>query len=315
VQLPVSWRYKLDRWRSDIKRFFQPRSASQPRPRLCPACGTLVGATATRCHNCGASMTFSLAAASRSISKLMPHAAPVTYTILGLDILLYGLSLLMTIQRSGGLGAPGGGLRGIFTSLGGISGVILLRLGESLPLAYVLSQPWRLVTAVFLHGSLIHIGFNMLALVNLCPMVEELYGSARYLFLYVVTGVAGFIASSFVGSVSIGASGSLLGMIGVLLAVTGSRQSAGARMLRSQIISWLIAIAVLGFLMPGIDNWAHGGGLAAGYLLGRVIPDRLPADLHERRTADLMGWSAALVVAASFVFMLINFFTTSSLFG
>jgi rhomboid protease GluP len=104
-------------------------------------------------------------------------------------------------------------------------------------------------------------------------------------------------------------------MIGVLIAVTSNRQSAGARMLRGQLISWVVSIAVLGFFMPGIDNWAHGGGFVAGYLLGRLIPDRRPADSAERRTADLMGWGAALLVAASFVFMLINFFATARVFG
>jgi rhomboid protease GluP len=315
MPLPVRWRYKFDRWRGDIRGRFRSPSAAQPRPRLCPACGTLVGANATRCHQCGASMTFSLAAASRSLSKLLPHAAPVTYTILGLDVLIYGLSLLMTIQRSGGFGAPAGGLGGILFSLGGISGTILLRLGESLPLSYQLDQPWRLVMAMFLHGSLLHIGFNMMALVNIGPMIEELYGSARYLFLFVVTGAAGFFASSLAGNVSVGASGSLLGLIGALIAVTGSRRSAGARMIRGQLISWVISIAVLGFFMRGIDNWAHGGGFVAGYLLGRLIPDRQPADPSERRSAEIMGWAAALVVALSFVFMVINYFATARAFG
>jgi len=315
MPLPVRWRYKLHRWRGDIRGRFRSRSAGQPRPRLCPACGTLVGAAATRCHQCGASMTFSLTAATRSLSNLLPHAATVTYAILGLDILIYGLSLLITIQRSGGFDAPAGGLRGILVSLGGISGAILLRMGESLPFAYLLSQPWRLVMAVFLHGSLIHIGFNMMMLVNIGPMVEELYGSARYLFIFVVTGAFGFLASSLAGSVSVGTSGSLLGLVGVLIAVTGRRQNSGARMLRRQLISWVVSIAVLGFFMPVIDNWAHGGGFVAGYVLGRLIPDRRPVNAAERRTAEVMGWSAALVVAVSFIFMVMNYFAISRVFG
>jgi rhomboid protease GluP len=318
MPIPVRWRYKLDRWRNEIQGKFTSRSPSPQRPRLCPACGTLVGASATRCHQCGASMSFSLAAASNSLSKLMPHGATVTYTILGLDILIYGLSLLMTIQRSGGIDAPSGGLGGLLRTLGGIDGTILQRMGMSMPAWFAVNdfaQPWRLVMAVFLHGSLIHIGFNMMALTNIGPLVEEIYGSARYLFVFVVTGAVGFVASSIFGHASVGASGSIFGLVGLLIAFTGSRQSAGARMLRGQLISSVVGMAVLGLLMPGIDNFAHGGGFVAGYLLGRLIPDRQPADASEKRTAHVMGWAAALVVAASFILMVINYFATARVFG
>ncbi len=81
-----------------------------------------------------------------------------------------------------------------------------------------------------------------------------MYGSARFFFIFVVTGACGYLASATAGHFSVGASGSLLGMIGVLLAVTGGRNSMGAKMLRSQLIYWLIYIAVMGILMPGVDN-------------------------------------------------------------
>src|SRR3954469_21394660 len=143
------WRRKTDRLSTSVRERFRPEAASQPRPRLCPACGTLVGSSSAKCHQCGASMTFSLSAASRSLSKVMPQVAPVTYVIVGVDVLLYGLSLLMTFQRNGGFDAPAGGLSGLLATLGGISNAILFRLGESLPLAYLVQQPWRLVMAVF----------------------------------------------------------------------------------------------------------------------------------------------------------------------
>ena len=309
MPLPIRWRYKFDRWRSGVAANFRSRPAQAPRPRLCPACGTLVGATATKCHQCGASMTFSLAAASRSLSRLMPQSAPITYILLGLACILYTVSLLATMRRSG-FAAPGSGL-GMLFGLGGINGVILDRLGASLPLALNLEQPWRLVTAMFLHGSLLHIGFNMWVLMDMGPMVEERYGSARFLFIYVVTGAFGFVASSMFGRASVGASGALLGLVGVLLALTTGRQSAGMRMLRSQLISWLVYIAVLGFLMPAVDNFAHAGGFAAGFVLGRLMADRQPADTTERRRADALGWTAGLAVAASFALMLLNYFATA----
>ena len=130
MQLPVRWRYKLDRWRSQIASRFHSQP-SVARPRLCPSCGTLVGSSAGRCHQCGASLTFSMAAASRSLGRIVPQTSPVSYGILGLCCILYGVSLLATINRSG-FQAPTGGLGALF-GLGGIDGRISYRMGASLP--------------------------------------------------------------------------------------------------------------------------------------------------------------------------------------
>ncbi len=301
MPLPIRWRYKIDRWRSQLSAMFH--SEPKPlRPRLCPACGTLVGATAGKCHQCGANMTFSFAAASKSLGRWMPQTSPVTYAMLAICCVMYGLAFVITMKVSGGEGVGGG-----IMNLGGVANQVNGRLGESLPLRFNLMQPWRFVTAVFLHASLIHIGFNMWVLMDIGPMVEELYGSARYLFLYVATGVAGYVLSSFVGHVSVGASGALLGLIGVLLAATTGRKNMNAQALRGALIRWLIYIAVMGLLFSGIDNYAHFGGLAAGYLLGRVMRDRTPADVSERRRADLLGWATGIAVALSFGFMVVNY--------
>jgi rhomboid protease GluP len=305
VPLPVRWRYKLDRWRSQIAEMFHSEPKTL-RPRLCPACGTLVGATANKCHQCGANMTFSFAAASRSLGRWMPQTSPVTYVILAICCVMYALSFVITMKFSGGEGAGGG-----FMNLGGIASQVTYRLGASLPLVYDISQPWRLVTAIFLHGGLMHIGFNMWVLMDIGPMVEEMYGSARYLFLYVVTGVAGYLLSSSVGHFSVGASGSLLGLIGVLLAATTGRKSMAAQALRSALIRWLIYIAVLGFIFSGTDNYAHFGGVATGYVLGRLMPDRTPADLSEKRLANFLGWAAGIAIAVSFGFMVVNYLQNS----
>jgi rhomboid protease GluP len=292
---------KLDRFRQKMKDLFAGGQPEQPRPKLCPACGTLVGAGASRCHQCGASMTFSMAAASRSLGSILPATSPATYGILGFSCILYIASFLWTL-RLGGLSQPGGGALGILTSIGAINGQVLLRLGASVPFPYIAQEPWRLVMAVFLHGSLMHIGFNMWFLMNIGPLVEEFYGSARFWFIYVFTGIGGYVLSSAISShSSVGGSGAILGLVGVMLAVTEGKQSAGMRMLRQQIIRSLIYIAVFGLLAWGIvDNYAHIGGLATGYLFGRLMTDRPPLSPEERKRAYLLGWSAALIVALSF---------------
>ena len=305
MPLPVRWRYKIDRWTKEMAAKFhrEPKVAG---PRLCPACGTLMGATATRCHQCGENANYSLAAASRSVGRFMPQTSPVTYGILTLCCVLFGVGLLSTMRQSGFV-APSGGLGALF-GLGGINGNILARMGASLPLPYDLREPWRFVTAVFLHASLLHIGFNMWLLMDFAPTIEEMYGSARFLFIFVFTGACGYLASAAFGHFSVGASGSLLGMIGLLLALTGSRQSSGMRMLRSQLVYMLVYVGVMGVLMPGVDNMAHIGGFASGFALGKLMRDRTPADLSERRRANLLGWVAGVAVAASFAFMLLNYF-------
>ena len=306
MPLPIRWRYKLDRWRSQVEGIFRS-DPKQMRPRLCPACGTLVGATATKCHQCGANMTFSFAAASKSLGRWMPQTSPVTYAMLTICCVMFGLSMIIT-ARVQGFAAPGGNPLGALMSLGGISGRVLYMLGDSRPWPGDLVEPWRLVTAIFLHGSILHIVFNMWVMMDIGPMVEELYGSGRYFFLFVVTGVGGYLLSSTVGGLpSVGASGSLLGLIGVLLATTTGRKSQAAQFLRSALIRWLIYIAVLGLIMRSTDNYAHFGGLVSGYLLGRVMKDRPPADVTERKRANLLGWVAGVAVFVSFGLMVVNY--------
>jgi rhomboid protease GluP len=270
----------------------------EPRPKLCPSCGTLVGATASRCYQCGANVNFSLAAASRSLGRLMPMTSPATYAILTLSCALYFASLLWTVRISG-FAAPSGGLSGIF-NFGAIDINVLVRMGASLPLPVDIAEPWRFVTAVFLHASILHIVFNMWMLMYVGPQIEELYGSARYLFIYVVTGIGGYVLSSFFGHLSVGGSGAILGLIGVLFAMTMGRRSASMQMLRSQLIIWLVYIAFMGFIFSRTDNLAHIGGFVSGFGLGKLMADRPPASPEERKRAYAMGWAAALAVFASF---------------
>src|SRR5260370_42640556 len=93
VPLPYRWQWRLDRVRNALRGFFRP-DPQAARPRLCPACNTLVGPTATRCHECGASLTFSLAAASKSLSGILPSEPPVTMLIFVMHLLLFCVSFL-----------------------------------------------------------------------------------------------------------------------------------------------------------------------------------------------------------------------------
>ena len=297
LALSYEWQRRLERWKSTLRGLFGGRGNNQPRPQICPACGALVGISATKCHVCGTNLRFSLAALSKKFSGVFgEHEAPVTTVLLIANIIMLGVSW-MALAATGG----GGGL----SILWGLSGVTQYRLGASFPYSiFYINEWWRVVTAMFLHGGLLHIGFNMMALMQLGPAIEELYGSARYLFIYVFTGAFGFVVSARFGNFSLGASGALLGLVGVMLAVTTKRGGSYMRELRSRLISSVVILFVIGFMGMGIDNYAHGAGLAAGFVLGKLFADRQPNSPNERWRAYALGWFAGLVVIVSFALMI-----------
>jgi rhomboid protease GluP len=304
VPLPTRWQWKLDRLREKLSGGF--RSEPEPaRPRLCPACGKLVGASATHCHECGASLHFSLAAASRSLGSLIPSESPVTYFLLFTNLVFFALTIVITMRT-----AESPGL--------GVSGEALFLLGARQSIAIVQNlELWRLVMPIFLHGGWLHILFNTWVLMDLGPQLEETYGSSRYFFLYILTGILGFVLSTFWSlytmggfGISIGASGSLMGLVGLMIAVTQRRGGSYNRAIRANLVRWILYIFMIG-LVTATDNAAHFGGLASGYLLGRVFDDREPVMAEERKRAYALGWFAGLVVVLSFVLMVLNFFRHS----
>jgi rhomboid protease GluP len=242
-----------------------------------------------------------LAAWSKGLSEFFGGHAPVTTGILIVNVIVFAAELMGTMHA----GKAGG-----MSILWGMDGETLFRLGACFGPSIFAGHEWfRLVTAMFLHGGLIHIGFNMMVLMDMGPMVEEVYGSARYLFLYVAMGMASFLVSALAGHFSVGASGAILGIVGLLIAITTKRGGMQMKELRSRLISWVVTIFALGFLMTGMrtDNWAHLGGLVAGFLLGKVFADRLPAAGKERTRAYALGWLAGLVVVASFALMVLHY--------
>jgi len=194
--------------------------------------------------------------------------------------------------------------------LWGMNGETLYRLGACFGPSIFAGHEWyRLITAMFLHGGLIHIGFNMMVFLDLGPIVEEVYGSARYLFLYAVMGAVSFLVSALAGHFSLGASGAILGLVGLLIAITTKRGGMYMRELRSRLISWVVTIFAIGLLFTGMrtDNWAHAGGLAAGFALGKVFADRAPMNGSEKTRAYALGWLAGLVMLASFALMALHY--------
>ncbi len=139
-------------------------------------------------------------------------------------------------------------------------------------------QWWRLLTALFIHFGLVHLALNMFALWDIGRLVERLFGRTRFALLYLGSGVIGNLLSLVVQgnqAVSGGASGAIFSLYGALLVFLWRER----RQVHASEFRWLfggslfftVLMLGMGFVVPGIDNAAHGGGLVAGVLLGHVL--------------------------------------------
>jgi len=131
---------------------------------------------------------------------------------------------------------------------------------------------WTLVSANYLHGSILHIFFNMFAFRQLAPLAIQEYGPYRMFTLYTIGGVFGFWISYLAGvRFTIGASAALFSLIGAMIYYGKSRGGTYGNTIYKQIGGWAIGLFIFGLIMPGINNWGHGGGLAAGLILGLIL--------------------------------------------
>ncbi|HEY0512162.1 MAG TPA: rhomboid family intramembrane serine protease [Thermoanaerobaculia bacterium] len=163
------------------------------------------------------------------------------------------------------------------------TGDSLTELGANYGPAVRAGQYWRLVTSMFLHGSILHLALNAWALYQLGALFELLLGSSRMLLVYFVTGIAGSLASDvFAQRPSVGASGAIFGLMGALIAFLLRHRAAltpQGKSILMQLVGWAAINVFFGFSDVQIDNSAHLGGGAAGLLLGFLLTGRraLPA--------------------------------------
>lgn len=163
-----------------------------------------------------------------------------------------------------------------------------------------LGRWWTILSANYLHGSVLHIFFNMFALKQIAPVVITEFGLYRMFIIYTVGGVAGYALSCLAGvPFTIGASASLCGLIGATLYFGKSRGGVYGQALYRQLGGWTLGIFLFGFLVPGINNWGHGGGLAAGALLGMIMgyKQRRPETVFHKQTAVVLAILTGIILA------------------
>lgn len=185
---------------------------------------------------------------------------------------------------------------------------LLIRFGGNFAPLVQKGEVWRLATALFLHGGLLHVGLNMLALYQAGQVVERLFGRAGFALIYLLAGLLGNVASLWwkQGPVSVGASGAIFGVYGALLAYLsvqrGSVPVEVFKEMRSGTLGFIGYSLFAGFALPGIDNAAHLGGLLGGLILGAVMAGPLAAP-HPVRwfSARLWGGVGAVAVLGAFM--------------
>ena len=186
----------------------------------------------------------------QAVNIALPSVLPrVTYAIIGVTIFVYLLQMASQFFFSGA----------------DYPAFMGMKINE----AILAGQIWRLITPVLLHGSLLHIGFNMYALFAIGAGMESRMGHLRFLMLYLVSGFAGNVFSFyFTGANSLGASTAVFGLLaaeGVFLYLNkGLFGQRAQRALRNIVM--VAGVNLFIGLSPGIDNWGHIGGLLGGLI-------------------------------------------------
>lgn len=231
--------------------------------RMCPNCRAFITTDDKVCPYCdvkvGARQVDRRSPAD-VLGGLIPHARFTTVVILLINTGLYA-AMVLHMMRAGGRG-----------SVTDFDLQTLFDFGAKYGPAVRGGQLWRLVTAGFLHGGILHFLMNSWVLFDLGAQTEERYGTARYLVFYFVTTITGFYASYFWSPVlSIGSSAGIFGLIGAMIALGVRDRSSYGAAVRAHYTQWAVYGLLMG-LMPffATDNAAHIGGLAGGFALAYV---------------------------------------------
>jgi hypothetical protein len=163
------------------------------------------------------------------------------------------------------------------------------------------AEPWRFLTSVFLHAGLIHLAFNLMSLAVVGPQVEEDYGRWPMLFLFVVTGVFAAVASRYTGmdGVGIGASGAVMGLIGVAAAAGHRAGNTRGKHRRNDMLKWAAYCMFFGFIVRA-DNRAHLAGFVLGGAIGLLVPPRLVVRTRVARViGGILGGFAMVAMLAA----------------
>ncbi len=239
---------------------------------VCPGCGALVGVKESACYMCGRSNP-GLFGFGPLLRKLGADFGFVPMVIAASSV-LYVASLLLS-------GSSIFEVNGIFSILSpNVPALFLLGASGAVPV-FRFGRWWTVLSASWLHGSLLHIVFNMYYVRMFGPAAADLFGPARTVIIYVIAGAAGFLLSSFAGAYlgwmplpmlrgagfTVGASAPIFGLLGAMV----HYGHIGSSSVKQAALQYAIPFFLFGLIMPGVDNYAHLGGFAGGYLVSAFL--------------------------------------------
>ncbi len=265
---------------------------------ICTSCGVLVSVNEEQCYNCGRRNPglWGFAPLLRSFGGDMGFVP----FVIGACAVLYVLTLL---------GSGGNiGMGGLFTLFSPSRQSLFLFGASGAVPVFIADRWWTVLSAGWLHGGALHILFNMMWVRQLAPATASLYGPGRMIIIYTAGGVAGFALSSFAGAYlpgflflrggqfTVGASAAIFGLLGAL--VYYGRRS-GSRTVGSQALTYALMLGFFGFVMPGVDNYAHAGGFGGGYLAAQILDPLKPERIDHVAIALACLAASVLSVVAS----------------
>jgi rhomboid protease GluP len=231
---------------------------------LCPNCRKLISRDEPICPYCGTSRP-------GGFWKDNPFTRALGQTDLPVRIIIYANIAFYVISLLFNRWSPGGSANPLAFFTPESRSLLLLGATGTIPIDRY-DRWWTLISAGYLHGGLLHIFFNLVAFRQLSDLVVQVFGAYRLIILYAVSGAVGFWVSYLAGvPFTIGASASVCGLIGAVLYYGKTRGGVFGQAIYKQVGMWAVAIFAFGFFVKGINNWGHGGGFAAGVLLGLLL--------------------------------------------
>lgn len=281
-------RWKLLRWQERRRQAARRREQRALHVgyahKTCGECGAVQDRDEATCTSCGAKLGRRGLQILRRLGIVAPAGLSMSALLAVAIVIAY---VRVWIAMGGGFGSP--------------SGQLLVDFGGRWPPAMA-DEPWRVLTSVFLHIGWLHLGFNLLAIASIGPHIEAWFGRATMLGLFVVTGVLANVGALQIGNVvvSAGASGGIMGLIGVAAGAGHRVGTPPGLALRNAMLKWCAYTFVFGFFV-GADNWAHLFGALSGAAFGFALPPatwRRRALLPARVLVAVLGAAGTIAAVA-----------------